>query len=141
MTNLESETKAPLGEQMLRRHVLIINRDAALLDGARALLQDELYNVTTTSLVPRTPWMIQALQPDLIVVDLAFDEPVLWKFVENLVTAPHTQNIPLIFTSADPDLLERAQRIPRLMGRRFTFLKPFRATDLVDCVPALIGPP
>jgi DNA-binding response OmpR family regulator len=68
---------APLREQMRRRHALIVNRDAALLDGARALLQDERYNVTTTSLVPTTTAMITALAPDIVVVDLALDEPVL----------------------------------------------------------------
>jgi CheY-like chemotaxis protein len=136
----EPDGAVPLSEQMRRRHVLIINRDAALLDGARALLQDERYNVTTTSLVPRTAWMINALAPDVIVVDLAFDEPELWVFVEHLVTSSRLQVIPVIFTATDPALLERAQSMPHYAGGRFVFLKPFRAADLVDCVHALVGP-
>lgn len=133
---------ASLREQMRRRHVLIINRDAALLDGARALLQDERYNVTTTSLVSRTPWtpwMIRTLAPAVIVVDLAFDEPELWAFVKRLITAQRLEVIPVIFTAADPALLDRVQAIPHRGGRRFVFLKPLRAADLVDCVHALIG--
>jgi CheY-like chemotaxis protein len=136
----DPELVAPLREQMRRRHVLIINRDAALLDGARALLQDERYNVTTTSLVPRTAWMIEALAPDVIVVDLALDEPELWRFVDHLLTAPRLKLIPVIFTASDPDMLERAQTLPHLAGGHFAFLRPFRPADLVDCVHGLVGP-
>jgi CheY-like chemotaxis protein len=140
MAERDAEVVAPLREQMHRRHVLIINRDAALLDGARALLQDERYNVTTTSLVPRTGWMIHALAPDVIVVDLALDEPELWQFVGRLLGEPRLQVIPVIFTAVDPALLARAQALPHQLGGRFVFLKPFRAADLVDCVHALVGP-
>ncbi|HEU0116129.1 MAG TPA: response regulator [Thermomicrobiales bacterium] len=136
----DADPSAPLREQMGRRHVLIINRDAALLDGARALLQDERYNVTTTSLVPRTPFMIAALAPDAIVVDLALDEPELWDFVDRLMMRPPLRHIPIIFTAADPALLERAQALPHFAGGQFAFLKPFRPADLVDCVHALVGP-
>jgi CheY-like chemotaxis protein len=129
-----------LREQMRRRHVLIINRDAALLEGTRALLQDERYNVTTTSLVPNTSSMITVLAPDVVVVDLALDEPELWTFVERLATVPRLRKIPVIFTATDPALLERAQRIEHYGGGRFEFLKPFRPADLVDCVHALVGP-
>ena len=121
----EAEAVAPLREQMRRRHVLIINRDAALLDGARALLQDERYNVTTTSLVPRTTWMINALAPDAIVVDLALDEPELWAFVKQLVTVPRLQGIPVIFTATDPELLDRAQALPHYAGGDSSSSSPF----------------
>ena len=132
--------RARLSEQMRRRHVLIINRDAALLEGTRALLQDERYNVTTTSLVPTTTAMITALAPDVLVVDLALDEPELWRFVERLASAPWLRKIPVIFTAADPAMLQRANRIEHQGGGRFEFLRPFRPADLVDCVHALIGP-
>ncbi|MFN8661926.1 MAG: hypothetical protein U0075_08545 [Thermomicrobiales bacterium] len=137
-----SDAVAPgrLSEQMRRRHVLIINRDAALLEGTRALLQDERYNVTTTSLVPTTTAMITALAPDVLVVDLALDEPELWRFVERLASAPWLRKIPVIFTAADPAMLQRANRIEHQGGGRFEFLRPFRPADLVDCVHALIGP-
>jgi CheY-like chemotaxis protein len=136
----ELEGDVPLREQMRRRHVLIVNRDEALLDGARALLQDERYNVTATSLMPRTTAMITVLAPDAIVIDLALDEPELWTFVERVVTAPGLRRIPIIFTAADPELLKRVQKIEHYAGGRFVFLKPFRAADLVDCVHALVGP-
>jgi CheY-like chemotaxis protein len=106
---------------MRRRHVLIVNRDAALRDGTRALLRDERCNVTTTSLVSRTPWMIQALLPDVIVVDLALDEPELWKFVERLASSPWLRKIPIIFTAADPALLDRAQAIDHHAGGDSSF--------------------
>jgi CheY-like chemotaxis protein len=133
-------TPEPLREQMRRRHVLIVNRDAALLDGARALLQDERYNVTTTSLVPNTSPMITALAPDVIVVDLALDEPELWAFVENLASMFSLSKIPVIFTAADAALLDRAHALEHRGGGRFVFLRPFRPADLVDCVHALVGP-
>lgn len=137
----QSDAVAPgrLSEQMRRRHVLI-NRDAALLEGTRALLQDERYNVTTTSLVPTTTAMITALAPDVLVEDLALDEPELWRFVERLASAPWLRKIPVIFTAADPAMLQRANRIEHQGGGRFEFLRPFRPADLVDCVHALIGP-
>jgi CheY-like chemotaxis protein len=101
---------------MRRRHVLIVNRDAALLDGARALLQDERYNVSTTSFVPTTTSMIAALAPDVTVVDLALDEPELWAFVERLLTKSRLQTTPVIITAADLELLDQAQSIPRWAG-------------------------
>jgi CheY-like chemotaxis protein len=140
MAEPDMNVVAPLREQMRRHHVLIINRDAELLDGARALLQDEHYNVTTTSLVPRTTEMIRGLRPDVIVMDLALDEPELWVFVERLTNHEGLRKIPIVFTATDPALLERVQTADRYPGGRFLFLKPFRAADLVDCVHALVGP-
>jgi CheY-like chemotaxis protein len=135
----EHAATTPTG-QLRRRHVLIVNRDPAFLDVARVLLQDEGYNVTTTNLVPRSFLMIQAAHPDVLVIDLAIDGEAIWYLVEQLGAYGTTARIPIVFTSTDPALLERAQNRHVPAGGRFLFHKPFGVGNLVDAVHALIGP-
>lgn len=126
--------------QLRHRHVLIINRDPAFLDVARVLLQDEGYNVTTTNLVVRSFLMIQAVRPDVLVIDLALDDDEIWQLVDMLRLHRTTAQIPVVFTATDPALLERAQHLPAPAGSRFLFHKPFTVGDLVDTVHAMVGP-
>ena len=56
--------------QMARKHIFVVNGSAEFLDIMRDLLQEEQYNVTTTNFVPRTFEQIEALRPDLLMIDL-----------------------------------------------------------------------
>ena len=102
-------TGAAEQEVMERRHVFVVNGAVDFLDLMRELLQDEQYNVTTTNFVPRTFNQIAALKPDLLIVDLAVGEQAGWDLLEGLQTEAVTRDIPVIVTSTDPYLLERAE--------------------------------
>ncbi len=127
-------------EQMQRGHVVIINSDPAFLDAARVMLQAGHYNVTTTNLMPHTYQLIEAARPGVLVIDLTIEEPAIWALVEQLRDGHRTRQLPIVFTSTEDALLDRAERRPWPAGGRFLFLKPFRPQDLADVVHALAGP-
>jgi hypothetical protein len=54
-----------------RKHVLAINGSPEFLNIVRELFQEEAYNVTTTNYVPTSFDQIAALQPDVLLVDVA----------------------------------------------------------------------
>ncbi len=131
-------TRAP-SDRMLRQHVVIVNTDPAFLDAARVILQAGMYNVTTTNLVPSTYAMIEAVGGDVLVIDLAIGEPTIWSLVNQLRAGEKTRSLPIVFTSAKPDLLDKAQEQQWRAGGRYVFLKPFDPEDLLDAVRSLIG--
>jgi len=126
-------------DQMERQHVLIVNTDPAFLDAARVILQAGLYNVTTTNHVPLTYAMIDAVGADVLVIDLAIGEPKIWSLVNQLHEGATTRSLPIVFTSAKPELLDRAEKQQWHAGGRYVFLKPFDPKDLLDAVQSLIG--
>ncbi|MEA2531755.1 MAG: hypothetical protein QOG89_3399 [Thermomicrobiales bacterium] len=126
--------------QERRRHVLVINRHAPFLTFCSVLLQGRGYAVTTTNPGPRTVAVLVALGPDAIVLDLGKGEPGDWELLVGVARDPRTAAIPLVVTSADAALLERAQAMPAAAGRRFLLLQPLAPADLIDAVRALTGP-
>ena len=127
-------------EQMRRAHILVVNDSPAFLDLTRVLLQRQRYNVTTTNLVTRTHDMIAALGPEAIVVDLAVGEEAVWGLLDRLAAESQTARIPLVLTSIDPALLQRAQGVVHRAGGRFLLARPFHPADLADTIHALVGP-
>ena len=138
--NAVERTAAPDTRQMQRQHVLIVNHDPAFLDAVRVMLQHDDYNVTTTNLVPSTYEMIQAVGVDVLVVDVSIDEPQIMALIEQIVSGDETRELPLVFTSSDPEALDATGTFQGTSGRRFVFLKPFEVDALVDVVYALVGP-
>ena len=84
-----------------RQHIFAVNQDPAFLDVVRMLLQEERYNVTTTNYVPRTWDQIAALQPNLLLIDLAPHSQVGWDLLERLHAEGITSRIPVLVTSTD----------------------------------------
>ena len=129
-----------LSEQMDRCHVFVLNSDPAFLDAVRVMLQSNLYNVTSTNLVPQTFAMVHAARADVLVIDLATGESELWDLVEHLLDDEQTRALPVVFTASDPQMLDKAETHPWPSGGRFHLLKPFDPTLLGDVIHALIGP-
>jgi DNA-binding response OmpR family regulator len=133
------EMDAAEQRQMARRHVFAINGAPAFLDLLRELLQDERYNVTTTNFVPATFAQIAALGPDLLIVDLAVGERAGWDLLERLAAEAATRGIPVVVSSTDPRLLDRARAgAARWGGDRF-LVKPFYPAELLRTIRELIG--
>ena len=125
--------------QMERKHVFVVNSAPEFLDFVRELLQDEHYNVTTTNFVPRTFDQIEALGPDLLLIDLKVGQRAGWDLLEEIQAGAVTQGIPVVVTSTDPRLLERAEAEQSKYGGNVRLAKPFDLDDLLTAVRDLIG--
>ena len=126
-------------ERERRQHIFVVNGDPDFLNIVRALLQDVRYNVTTTNFVPRTFDQIAALQPALLVVDVVIGERAGWDLLDRLQEAAGTHDIPLIVTSSDPRLLDRARANPQRYGGQRFVDKPLDLDALLATIEDLIG--
>jgi twitching motility two-component system response regulator PilG len=126
-------------QQMMRQHIFAVNSSPEFLDLVRDLLQEEQFNVTTTNYVPRTFDQIAALQPDLLLVDLAVGLQAGWDLLERLQRDAITRGIPVVVTSTDSGLLERAEADRARFGGDRYIMKPLDLDVLLDAVRELIG--
>lgn len=125
--------------RMGRKHIFAVNGSSAFLNILRELLEEERYNITTTNFVPRTYDQIEALEPDLIIVDLVLGVQAGWELLERLQAEAVTRAIPVLITSTDPRLLERARAdVPRY-GIHPSLAKPLELDDLLEAIHDLIG--
>ena len=127
-------------EQMQRQHIFVVNGSAEFLDVVRELLQDELYNVTTTNFVPRTFEQIEIARPSLLIVDLIHGERAGWELLADVRHEAATRDIPVVLVSTSKQLLEKAQTERVIWGGDRYFLKPFSLDALLDAIQDLIGP-
>ncbi len=127
-------------KQMERKHVLIVSSAVEFVGLIRELLIDERYNVTTTNFVARTYQQIEALQPDLLMIDLIIQQRAGWELLDRLQREAVTQDIPVIVTSTDGKLLERARqgRDGYTTSSKYV-IQPFDIEDLLATVETLIG--
>ncbi len=134
-----AEKTAAEAAQSARKHVFAVNGAAEFLDVVRLLLEEELYNVTTTNFVPKTFDQLLALEPDLVVIDLAVQVQSGWDLLERLHADATTHGIPVLVVSTNQQILEEVQQSPdRYGGQRF-LAKPFDIDELLTMVRDLIG--
>ena len=126
-------------EQMARKHIFVVNGSAEFLDILRDLLQEEQYNVTTTNFVPRTFEQIEALRPDLLMIDLVVGQQAGWDLLERLRNQALTRGIPVIVTSTDKRLLDRAMGDSPHNGDKRFMAKPMNLDELLEAIQSLIG--
>ena len=122
------------GNQRHRKHVFIVDDQGVLLELMRALFQYEQYDVTTTSYVPHVFDHIDALQPDVILLDLAIGQRRGWDLLEHLHRVSSTLGIPVIVTSVSRTLLAEAQQDPNRFGQGQFIIKPFDLDILLAAV-------
>jgi two-component system, sensor histidine kinase and response regulator len=124
-----------------RKHIFAIDHDPDFLDIVRELLQSERYNVTATNYVARTWDQIALLHPDLLIVDVRPQSQPAWDLLERLHSEQETKDIPVIITSTDRQLLQRAQRERERYGGNDIVTKPLDVDALLEAIHALIGEP
>ena len=125
--------------RMERKHIFAVNGSSAFLNILRELLEEELYNITTTNFVPRTYDQIETLQPDLIIIDLVVGVQAGWELLERLQAEAVTRAIPVLITSTDPRLLERARVDAARYGVHPSLAKPLDLDELMGAIHDLIG--
>jgi DNA-binding response OmpR family regulator len=126
-------------EQMLRKHIYVINGSAEFLDIVRALLQDERFNVTTTNFVPDSFAAIEAAQPHMLVIDLSQGEIAGWDLLRELRDAVSTNSIPILLMSTFPHLLDEARAQHEAFGGDRYLVKPFDLDDLLSSIEETVG--
>lgn len=130
----------PAHRQTARRHVFVVNRAPEFLSLVRELLQGEAYNVTTATYVPEPFDLIAAAVPDLIVVDLVAGQRAGWALLERLRAGAATRAPPVVVTSTDRQLLDRAQADAARYGERRVLVKPYDLEELLEAIRQRIGP-
>jgi len=127
--------------QLAARHICVINGDPGFLNLMRDLLQDEAYNVTTTNFVPATFAQVAALQPDLLLIDLAIGRRAGGELLARLHATAATTGLPVIIVSTQPAYLERARAQAARYGAAGLLAKPFDLADLLALVRAALARP
>jgi CheY-like chemotaxis protein len=125
--------------QMGRKHIFCINGSSAFLDVVRALFEEEHYNITTTNFVPLTFDQILVLQPDLLIVDVVYGVQAGWELLDRLTHDAATHPIPVIVTSTNHSLLERAEALAVPNGAKLYLDMPFDIEHLLALARQLIG--
>jgi CheY-like chemotaxis protein len=136
---MENGEHRPESRQMERKHIFAVNSSPEFLDLLRELLQGEQSNVTTTNYVPKTYDQIAALQPDLLLIDLVVGVQAGWDLLERLQHGALTQGIPVVVTSTDSGLLERAESQREHFGGDRYIVKPLDLDALLETIAELIG--
>lgn len=126
--------------QLERKKIFCVNGSPEFLDILRDLFQSEEYNVTTTNYVPRTFDIVDALQPDLVILDLVIGHRSGFELLQQLSTAASTRGLPVIITSTNQQLLDQVERNPERYGETVQVLKPLDLDALLETVRRLIDP-
>ncbi len=127
--------------RMQRKHIFIVNGDPHFLELLRELFQDERYNVTTTNFVPETFDQIEALKPELIIIDLVIGEQAGWELLAQLQDDAVTAKIPVLVTSTNDEYLHIATSNQERYGVDAYVSKPMDIEALLDHVHGLVGQP
>ena len=123
-----------------RQHIFAVNNSRDLLEIYQLLFQGRDYDVTTTNFVPQTFEQIAALQPSILLVDLAHGHQAGWELLERLQREAHARKIPVVVLSTDKRSLERVEADPARYGGDYFLTKPFDIDELLAAVRSLIGP-
>ncbi len=131
--------RAFVRDQQRRKHIVMVDSSQVFLDVISEVLKDERYGVTASNYVPEIFTQIALLTPDLIIVDLTITHKAGWELLEKLELETLTRNIPVIVTSTNPLLLERALANKRRYGFDNYLVKPFDLDVLLAAIEELIG--
>ncbi|MFN8590432.1 MAG: response regulator [Thermomicrobiales bacterium] len=121
-------------------HVLCVNDTQEILDLLRDLLEDEGYQVTTVIELLDLE-RVKALNPDVIVQDLLFEQTQArgWKFLTLVRLDPELSRIPLILCTAAVAVVRDDVMAANLrqLGVRVV-LKPFNIDDLLAALDEVL---
>jgi DNA-binding response OmpR family regulator len=121
-----------------RSHVFCVNRSPAFLELLADLLEEERYAVSTTTHHETAFAQILAARPDAVIVDVVAWDDDAWQLLQRLSTDAATAAIPLVATSTDPAVVERAQAQPARYRPDRCLVKPFDLWALVDALDSLL---
>lgn len=125
-------------QALASRRILVVDDQDAIRRLLETGLTDAGAEVWTAGDGAAALQMLEALEPELILLDLSMPGVTGWQVLESLRAANHRSNVPVILqTSADDfDSFERARRL----GVAAFISKPFRLSEVVEtCRRVLLG--
>jgi DNA-binding response OmpR family regulator len=122
------------------KKIMVVNDTSNILELFRDILTDEGYEVVTHSFQIHTLEPVEAVMPDLIVVDQMFgEEKIGWQLIQLLRMSTRTENIPIVVCSAALKQLQELEGHLKNMQIEIV-LKPFRINDLLGAVERALSP-
>jgi two-component system, OmpR family, alkaline phosphatase synthesis response regulator PhoP len=117
-------------QALASRRILVVDDQDAIRRLLETGLTDAGAEVWTANDGAAALQMLEALEPELILLDLSMPGVTGWQVLESLRAANHRPNVPVILqTSADDfDSFERARRL----GVAAFISKPFRLSEVVE---------
>jgi CheY-like chemotaxis protein len=122
-----------------KRHIFAVNTAPAVLELVRQFLEGEGYTVTATTVLSGALVQIDALQPDLLIIDIPVEEPMAWELWGRLQADAGTRDLPMIVVSTSQRLLDEARALATGWRPRRFLAKPFDLEALLAQVEELIG--
>lgn len=118
----------------LPRHLFALTSDAPFLDLLREVLEEGGYRVTATPFAPAVFARIAAVQPALLILDLAMRERAGWDLLERLHGEAATRTIPVVVVSTQRGYFSRAWDDRARFGSQAVLEMPFDIDDLLAVV-------
>jgi DNA-binding NtrC family response regulator len=116
------------------KKIMVVNDTSDILELFRDILTDEGYEVITHSFQIHTLEPVEAVMPDLVIVDQIFgEEKPGWQLIQMLRMSTRTENIPIVVCSAALKQLQELEGHLKNMQIEVV-LKPFRIHDLLGAV-------
>ena len=118
--------------------ILVVNHDPSFTELVREMVRDLAHSVTSLDPSGAIFEEIVGIQPDLLVIDLYFQEMTRWQLLSRLHEAPETLHIPVLMVSTNADLLRQAEsRRDRFAGDRYLEM-PFEVDAFLGHVRSLL---
>lgn len=118
--------------------ILIVDDDVSITELMKALVKMEGHEPTTVNDSLRAMEVAQAVDPDLITLDLMMPGLTGFELCELLHRDPKFAKIPIVIVSARDDTESKRKAIEA--GARAYITKPFGVDDLMDKIKELTNP-
>lgn len=116
--------------------IAVLDHSNVLLELMKELLEDEGYKVVLLHASEGAYKKLEALQPDLIIIDVVLETPDSgWRLLQVLTLDPKTKDIPIIVCSAATTFLKAHMERLHELGA-YVLDKPFNLADMLGAVAA-----
>ena len=128
----------PPRRQSSGARILVVNHDPSFTELVREMVRDLPHTVSALDPSGTNFEEIVEIRPDLLVIDLYFQEMTRWQLLSRLHEAPRTLHIPVLMVSTNADLLRQAEsRRDRFAGDRYLEM-PFEVEAFLRHVRELL---
>lgn len=117
-----------------KKNILVIENDRAIIDVVKAFLEDEDYNYVIYDDAVEIQPLIEAHQPDLILLDYLLDNTNGGELCSQVKKNPETAHVPVIIYSAAPKVLQSLG----YYGCDLFIAKPFDLDYFADQIKQLL---
>lgn len=118
----------------MKKKILIIDDDQAILDALELMLTDAGFDTQTVSSGEKVIDMIQTYIPNIILLDVLISGTDGRDIVKKLKDTPKIKDIPVIMLSAHPNIEKTVEEA----GADDFLSKPFNIDDLLSLVSKYI---